>query len=303
MSTLKAIDLFAGLGGFTEGATQAGVDVVWAANHWRVAVDSHELNHPNTTHACQDLAQTDFTRVPAHDLLLASPACQGHAHARGKDRPHHDSNRSTAWAILACAEARLPANILVENVPEFTEWKQYPAWRLGLELYGYTIREHIFDATDFGVPQARRRLFITASLAGPLELVSPGIAAPSFRSVLDWDSGKWSPVATKCEKTRDQVARATAKHGEQVSIVYNGVRNAGRDLEGPAPTVTTVDRLAIIDGDRMRMLTTSEYRRLMGFRDSYRLSGTKKEQIKLLGNAVAPPVARELVAQIAAIAA
>ncbi|WP_394372821.1 DNA cytosine methyltransferase [Ralstonia mannitolilytica] len=34
-----AIDLFAGIGGFTESAEQAGVKVVWAANHWRLAVD------------------------------------------------------------------------------------------------------------------------------------------------------------------------------------------------------------------------------------------------------------------------
>lgn len=34
---LKAIDLFAGAGGFTEGADLAGVSVVWAANHWDLA--------------------------------------------------------------------------------------------------------------------------------------------------------------------------------------------------------------------------------------------------------------------------
>ena len=51
---MKAIDLFAGWGGFTLGAEQAGVDVVWAANHWPLAVAAHTLNHPNITHACQD---------------------------------------------------------------------------------------------------------------------------------------------------------------------------------------------------------------------------------------------------------
>jgi DNA (cytosine-5)-methyltransferase 1 len=76
---MRAVDLFAGLGGFTEGATRAGVQVVWAANHWKAAVDVHARNHPHTDHACQDLRQADWGSVPAHDLLLASPACQGHS--------------------------------------------------------------------------------------------------------------------------------------------------------------------------------------------------------------------------------
>jgi len=54
-----AIDLFAGLGGFTEGAEQAGVKVVWTANHWSDAVEAHKRNHPDAHHVCQDLQQAD----------------------------------------------------------------------------------------------------------------------------------------------------------------------------------------------------------------------------------------------------
>lgn len=68
-----AIDLFAGLGGWSTGASMAGVQVLWAANHWPEAVQWHANNHPDTQHVCQDLHQADWTQVPAHDLLLASP--------------------------------------------------------------------------------------------------------------------------------------------------------------------------------------------------------------------------------------
>src|SRR5688572_7699225 len=69
---LKAIDLFAGAGGFTAGAERAGARVLWAANHWPAAVACHASNHPHIEHACQDLRQADFTRLPRFDLLLAS---------------------------------------------------------------------------------------------------------------------------------------------------------------------------------------------------------------------------------------
>lgn len=45
---MKAIDLFAGWGGFTLGAEQAGATVVWAGNHWPLAVEAHAQNHPRT---------------------------------------------------------------------------------------------------------------------------------------------------------------------------------------------------------------------------------------------------------------
>ena len=125
-SWATAVDLFAGAGGFTAGAPQAGVRVLWAANHWEAAVQVHADNHPDTEHSCQDLQQADWSRVPAHDILLASPACQGHSRARGTDRPHHDATRSTAWAVVSCAEFHQPRVIVVENVPEFCRWHQYP---------------------------------------------------------------------------------------------------------------------------------------------------------------------------------
>ena len=118
---MRAVDLFAGAGGFSTGATMAGVNVVWAANHWPAAVQVHTNNHPDTIHLCQDLQQADWSLVPAHDLLMASPACQGHSRARGKERLHHDAMRATAWAVVSAAECHLPTVVLVENVPEFAK--------------------------------------------------------------------------------------------------------------------------------------------------------------------------------------
>lgn len=155
---MRAIDLFSGLGGFSEGARKAGVEVLWAANHWPSAVEIHAANHPTTSHACQDLHQADWTQVPAHDLLLASPACQGHSRARGRERPHHDATRSTAWAVVSAAEMHRPPFLVIENVPEFAEWTLFPAWTAALNALGYTLAPHIIDAADHGVPQHRVRL-------------------------------------------------------------------------------------------------------------------------------------------------
>lgn len=66
---MRTVDLFAGAGGFSTGARMAGCSVVWAANHWPLAVEWHAANHPETEHVCQDLHQADWRAVPAHDLF------------------------------------------------------------------------------------------------------------------------------------------------------------------------------------------------------------------------------------------
>lgn len=103
---MKAVDLFAGAGGFSTGASMAGARVVWAANHWPKAIEWHSANHPDTVHACQDLQQADFREAPAHDILLASPACQGHSRARGAEKPHQDHElRDHPGAVRSDADA------------------------------------------------------------------------------------------------------------------------------------------------------------------------------------------------------
>ena len=56
---LRCIDLFAGAGGFSTGASGAGATVICAANHWQTAIDTHAANHPHATHACVDLRVVD----------------------------------------------------------------------------------------------------------------------------------------------------------------------------------------------------------------------------------------------------
>ena len=142
---MEVIDLFAGAGGFSTGAQMAGCKVVWAANHWPDAVEWHSKNHPGAIHVCQDLHQADWSQVPHHDALLASPCCQGHSKARGKSKnnPQHDASRSTAWAVVSATEYHMPEIVIVENVQEFLDWQLYRPWELAMNALGYTVSPNL----------------------------------------------------------------------------------------------------------------------------------------------------------------
>lgn len=297
---MDAIDLFAGLGGFSCGARMAGARVVWAANHWPQAVHWHSLNHPDTRHALQDLQQADFRDAPRHDVLLASPACQGHSKARGTDKPHHDALRATAWAVVTCAEVHRPKLALIENVPEFRDWVLYPAWAAALQALGYSLAEHLVDAADHGVAQNRLRLFLVAARsAHPLQLRLPRRDHQPAGSVIDLQAGRWSPIDKpgRSPRTLARIAAGRRRFGSRFLAPYygSGSGEGGRSLQRPIGTLTTRARWSLIDGDRMRMVSAREGRALMGFPADYRMPETSEALAwHLLGNAVCPPAAADL---------
>lgn len=296
---LKVVDLFAGAGGFSTGAVQAGCRVIWAANHWKEAVHVHECNHPKTFHSCQDLQQADFTLLPEYDVLLASPSCQGHSRARGTDKPRHDAARSTAWAVVACVEATQPKAFVVENVTEFVGWTLYPQWRSCMESLGYKLAVNVLNAADFGVAQSRVRVFITGSKNKPLEiLVNPYKTPVPFKDLIEPGDYKWSPISEKAKSTRQKWDKGRKDFGDDFLIAYYGSERGGRSIKKPIGTITTKERFALVNQDRMRMLSLSEYKNAMGFPKDYLLPKSKSQALHMLGNAVCPPVAKEILTQL-----
>jgi DNA (cytosine-5)-methyltransferase 1 len=294
-----AVDLFAGAGGFTEGAQNAGVEVIWCGNHNPQAVQYDASNHPGAIHVCQDLHQANWTEVPEHDILLASPCCQGHSRARGKDRPHHDDQRSTAWAVVSCAEYHREDLVVAENVPEFVAWTLYPAWEDAMRRLGYAVSPHIIDAADHGVPQHRVRLFLVCTRSkNPVNLKLPKREHVGVGSVIQWDQHSWTPIVTprRVPATLRRIAAGRARFGDRFVAPYygSGSGETGRSIDRPLGSLTTRDRWSVIDGDRMRMLQIPEAKAVMGLRESYLLPGTKRDAMQLIGNMVSPIVVTDI---------
>jgi DNA (cytosine-5)-methyltransferase 1 len=111
------------------------------------------------------------------------------------------------------------------------------------------------------------------------------------------------------EKTVSNVATGIARmHGQPFLLGYYS-HPVFRRLNEPVGTITTVDRWALVtpgetfEDTRLRMLSVEEVKRVMGFPESYRLLGSTKEQVWMLGNAACPPIMREILERCKAIAA
>lgn len=305
--TIKAIDLFAGGGGFTEGAIGAGIDVIWAANHNPVAVQYHALNHPETQVVCQDLHRANFTEVPAHDIMLASPCCQGHTSASGRkyNSPSHDDSRSTAWCPVTNAEVHRPKAFMIENVPDFMRWTLYPAWVAAMNALGYSLANHIVDAADYGVPQHRERLLIVGTRsAAPLFLSPEKQPHQGAETFIEWDEHPYRPLAEKVVATQERAAAGRARFGDRFIMPFygSGSGKTGRCVSRPIGTITTLDRWAVVRGDEIRVLQPSENFAAMSFRPDFIRPRVKRDATRLAGNAVPPLLAtaflKELVRRV-----
>ena len=95
-----------------------------------------------------------------------------------------------------------------------------------------------------------------------------------------------------------RVREGRRKFGDRFLLAYYGGEEGGRSLDAPLGTVTTHDRHALVDGDRMRMLLPTESRAAMGFPAGYHLPADPKLATFMLGNANCPPLARWAVSRL-----
>lgn len=317
---IRTLDLFCGAGGSSWGAQLAGARIVGGIDAWETAIGTFKLNFPGAKTwetRIEHLAAREVAReIGRIDLLLASPECTNHTFAKGnrRDGDEQEKSRRTAFQVVRFARALRPRWIVVENVVSMRQWSLYEKWNRRLHGLGYKTKEVVLDAQNFGVAQSRRRLFVLCDLGA--EPQPPMVRATdplAITAILHGDQSngfnyKMSPLfGRKPKRAKDTLARAkraikSLGADAPFLIVYYGTDAAGgwQAIDRPLRTITTLDRFALVrpspEGHVMRMLQPPELAKAMGFSDDYSWPDvTRRERIKLIGNAVAPPVMRAVV--------
>jgi len=185
---LTMTDLFCGAGGSSTGAVSVpGVRVAMAANHWRLAIETHNANHPETAHDCADISQVDPRRYPATDILWASPECTNHSKAKGRKQHKQpdlfgevlpdeaaERSRATMWDVVRFTEQHDYRAVIVENVVEVADWSSargtkgglFTSWLGAMHAAGYRHRIVSMNSMHAGLygapaPQSRDRVYVT----------------------------------------------------------------------------------------------------------------------------------------------
>lgn len=312
---LNVLDMFCGAGGSSAGARAAGAQVRAGIDGWDLAVKTFADNfedavahHRMLTPGC---VPGRAFREGAFDMIMASPECTNHSPAKGS-APRCETSRATSHYILNFASRLRPRWIVLENVIQLKTWNGFDQLINGLRDQGYNIRVERLDASEFGVPQTRRRLFVICDRdRDPRPIQRSKRSAPSAASIIQ-PEGKYpsSPLYSekRAKPTLERAERAIAALGKRVPflIVYYGSDGSGgwQSLDRPLRTLTTLDRFGLVTWEgsepMLRMLQVDELKAGMGFPKSYDLShGSRRDRIKMLGNGVCPPVMKAIVQAVA----
>lgn len=313
----RTIDLFCGGGGSSWGARDAGAEIVCGVDLWSLATQTYASNFPGAlainARLDDESGSSILGDVGRVDLLLASPECTNHTCAKGA-RPRDEASKETARYVVNFAAELSPRWVIVENVVHMRSWRGYEPLMTDLRSLGYHVRPLVLDADDFGVPQSRRRLFLLCDreqMPGPV--IHRGLPSGTVESDILSRAGAWRSTPlyrpNRAVATLERAERAIASLGRGVPflVVYYGSDGAGgwQPVDRPIRTLTTLDRFGLVtwNGDEpmIRMLQVPELQRAMGFGADYRLPhGTRRDQIKLLGNGVCPPVMTAIVQSLTA---
>lgn len=318
---LRAVDIFCGGGGSSHGASLAGAKLVGAVDRWSVAVDTYRDNFPDAhliTKPLEDIADSTIRRRFGNiNLLLASPECTNHTPAKGA-AARSEKSRSTAFQVTRLAKLLKPRWIVVENVVQMKKWRRYKGWLKEVQDLGYKSREQTLNSARFGVPQSRRRLFITfdrdreppaikPSTRIQTRSIGPHLAGPQKYAFTPLRKEGRAEATIKRAERAIAALRKRGKHHRPFLMVYYGTDGSGgwQTTDRPLRTITTVDRFALVKFEKnrywMRMLQVDELRLAMGFKPFYKFEqGNRRDKIAVLGNGVCPPVMKKIVETLTA---
>ncbi|RYL17097.1 DNA cytosine methyltransferase [Acinetobacter baumannii] len=176
-NSMIGIDLFSGAGGLSLGAIYAGVNVKYAVELDKYAAITCSRNHLDTKVLNEDIrlisaSNFELIDVAKTDLILfGGPPCQGFSTSNQKNRNKDNSKNWLFKEYLRIARELEPNWIIIENVKGLLETENrlfYNAIISELNYLGYTISTLLLNASDYGIPQNRNRIFIIGSKKGKI---------------------------------------------------------------------------------------------------------------------------------------
>jgi DNA (cytosine-5)-methyltransferase 1 len=319
-----AIDLFSGCGGLSRGLIDAGYKVLAAVEIDQKASETYRANHQNVELLIEDIRKVSAAKLMRCaglkkgelDLLAGCPPCQGFStlRARNGKSAATDPRNDLVDEFARLAIALRPKMIMMENVPALAKYEKFIQFVERLTANGYQVISKVLDVSDFGVPQRRKRLILSASRVGEPRLATGEALRITVREAIgdllpigkSGDPLHDIPVKQRSARVQAMIA-AIPKNGgsrhslpDSMKLACHGRTSGFNDVYGRmkwedvAPTITSgcsnPSKGRFIHPDEDRPITLREAAILQGFPKNYRfvISHGKGAIALMIGNALPP---------------
>lgn len=334
----NVIDLFCGCGGLSLGFEKAGYNVLLGIDMWKDALETFKFNHKNSDVLCADLSSLSPEKVEeiidrqSVDVIIGGPPCQGFSIA-GKRIVEDDRNKLYKSFVRMVSYFK-PKAFVMENVPNILSIGGgivKDAIIKDFAELGYTVVNKVLLASDYGVPQNRRRAIFVGMLDGKtFDYPEPSTQNPvtSWEAISDLpeESVAEGGLYTSAPQSEYQkLMRINSKgvfnhevtiHSEQTKEIIAMVPDGGNYKDLPLNLQQTRKvhiawtrlnskrpSITIDTGHRHhfhysfnRIPTVRESARIQSFPDDFIFLCSRTSQLKQVGNAV-PPLMSKAIAE------
>lgn len=315
----KIVSLFSGAGGLDLGFKQAGFTVAVAIDVSASAMRTHRNNFPRTKAVVADLTKLkpcgvlDIVKgkIPIGGRIgvIGGPPCQGFSRANSGSKPTDPRNNLPALYLGIVEELKrfyTVELIVFENVLGIKDKKHqhtYESFSNEILKLGFSLSEREMCATEYGVPQRRRRV-VVCGLRGdqgysefcPRRRNGPLTVREAIQELPE-------PVFFKRGLTKNEIPLHPNHWTMQPKSqrfknpeLYKGSSRSFKRLrwDAPSPTIAYGHREIHVHPNGKRRLSIYEALLLQGFPKDFVLEGNLSEQVEQVSNAVPPPLARSI---------
>ena len=310
MNTFRFIDLFCGIGGFRLAMESIGGVCVFSSDKSKRARQTYLVNFKEIP--AGDITKVDTASIPPFDVLCAGFPCQPFSMA-GKKRGFEDEKGQLFFEIIRIVKHHKPKVLFMENVAHLIKHDSGGTFQVitdTLDSLGYDVHYKVLKASDYGVAQIRRRIYLVCfrkDLKINFSFPEPTYESTAVEDFLEKDVDEKYFIDTSLVTfyKRDIKDRVL----DTYRIGYVNTLGQGKrvySIKGASPTFVVSFRgpcgstEAYLINGRVRRLTPTEAKRILGFPESFLFPVTDTKALELLGNSVAVPVLKLIANQIAA---
>lgn len=324
---MKALDLFSGCGGLSQGLLGGGFEIIGAVEMDPLAAETYSMNHKNTQLWEADIRKLDPGAMMLElglakgdlDLLAGCPPCQGFSSMRTMNggRKIEDPINDLVFEFQRFVKAFQPKAIMMENVPGLATDARFQRLVLELQYMGYVLNWDVVDVAQYGVAQRRRRFILIGGHHQSISIV-PG--RKNIRTVrqaigsLPIPGNSGDPLHDFPERRDPKVAEMISKiplNGgsridlpEKFKLACHKRCNGFKDVYGRmswdrvSPTITggcvNPSKGRFLHPEQNRCITLREAAMLQSFPKSYKFSlrRGKFSAAQMIGNALPPKFIR-----------
>ena len=310
----KFIDLFAGIGGFHLALESLGSNCVFASEWDKFASETYHENFglkPNG-----DITKIEEKEIPNHDILCGGFPCQAFS-ISGKQKGFDDIRGTLFFDIARIVEHHKPKVLFLENVKNLSkhdEGKTLKTILTTLEKLDYNVFTKIFNASNFGLPQNRERIYIVA-FKKSINSKKFKFPKPTNEQICLENILEENPIKAKIIERNDieiyknyeiqnslfgdfqllnkPIQVGKVNKGGQGERIYHPLGHA-ITLSAYGGGVGSKTGLYLVN-NKIRKLSPRECARVQGFPDSFKINDIDTQAYKQFGNSVSINVLQNII--------